>query len=561
MSNRRAIVYLVLLLLAAVGANLWLDLGKRGEVVRRGSLLATADRATVFEFAAPGKPPVRLEKTDCWRIVSPFRAEADQTSVARLVDALAFAPVVDSMKEADALKLGRTLREFGLDSPRLTLRVFDSGRETAVAFGAENPSREGVYAELADSPVIYLVPSNAFAAIERPVDSWRRRSVFRVTPDEVQSIDIRRGDSPAVRIVRKGDRWEVVEPRQAMASLPAVKRIIDTVLSCEAKKFVWPVGASNETASASVALLTGYGLDSESGETVVFHAADGRDHLISFGATAGEDSVYALVHGGAAIATVAAEAKSAVSVDAGALIDGRLFPIEKAAVKKISLTDGESAYLLARGDDGKWRLDSPVSAAADEAAVSAMLDKLLVMRTADLEENGVKVSLSDDQPPVSVAREAFLGDGGFEQLRSKSVLDIDPATVKRLVVASVAAGKPASVVYDPDRKGWNVEASGRPGVIDQDRLTAFLAALSPLKAKSVARLKVTPGELAKFGLETPSFTIAIDRLLEDSVRRNILLGDVLDDSGDIYATVGATDAVFVLDGETVKILVSGVLDE
>lgn len=563
MNNRRSIVFLVLLLLVAIAGNLWLDVTdtERSEMVIRSSLLLQSDNAIAFEISTPGKSALRLEKTDRWRIVRPFPADADQSAVSRLVDALAFAPVVDSHDEADTLKLGRTRGDFGLDAPRLRVKVVTPSSESFILFGDVLSSGEGVYAAVEGVPVVYVVPNEVFSSAALPVDSWRRRSVFRAAPDAVQSIDIRRGESASLRIERKGEHWEIVEPRKAMASASAVKRIIDTVLSCEARRFVWPVGASNETATASVSLLSGFGLDPESCETVVFRSGDGRDHPISFGSPADSNCVYALVQGGTAIATVTSEAKESVSVDAGALIDGRLFPVEKSAVQRISLIAGETAYLLARGDNGLWRLDSPVSAAADESAVSAMLDKLLVLRTVDLVENGVKVSLAADAQPVAVSMEAVLGGGSFEQLRSKSVLDIDPATVRRLVVSSLGADKPASVVYDPDRKGWNVESTGREGTIDPDRLAAFLAALSPLKAKSVARLKIAPGELANFGLENPSFTIAVDRLLEDSVRRNILLGNVLNEEGDTYATVGSSDAVFVLDGETVKTLVSGVLDE
>lgn len=562
MSNRRSILYLLALLLLTVALNLWLDVtgGERGDVVRRRVLAHGADAAVAFEISVPGRRYVRLEKTDRWRIVSPFRAAADQSAVARLADAVAFGPLVDSVDEADAVKLGRTVVDFGLDRPRLSLRISTPVDETVVSFGADVPSGEGVYAAVGGHPMIYIVPTNTFAAANLELDSWRRHTVFRVKPDEVTSIDIRRGES-SVRLTRSGEIWEVVEPKKALASAAAVKRIIDTLLSCEARSFVWPVGASNETVTASVALLAGYGLDPETCETVVFRGGDGRDHSISFGSAADTDSVYALVHGGTAVATVTADAKASVSLDAGTLIDGRIFPVEKSAVQRISLTDGDTAYLLARGDQALWRLDSPVSAPADETSVAALIDKLMVMRNVDLAENGIKVSLFSNAVPVTVSREALLGSGGFEQLRSKLILDIDSATVKRLVITHAGDVQPTSVVFDPDRKGWNVDPNGRLGVIDQERLNAVLAALSPLKAVSVARLKVVQGELAQFGLENPSCTVAVDRLLEDSVRRNIMIGSVANENGDAYATVGSSDAVFVLDSATVRTLTTGVFAE
>lgn len=560
MSNRRSLVYLLLLLVLVVAANLWLDFSgtDRVDVVRRRSLVGGADSAVAVDIRVRGGCSFRLEKTDRWRIVSPFRAAADQAAVSRLTDALAFEPLVDSVVTDDAARLGRSLADFGLAEPRIRLTVASPVGETSVGFGDAVPSGEGVYASVDGSSTVYIAAPLVFAAVNRSLDEWRRRSVFRVKPDEVSAIDIRHGEK-SVRLVKSGERWEVSGPKRVSASVAAVKRIIETVLSCEAREFVWPVGASNETVTASVALLAGYGLDPEICDTVVFRSADGRDHSISFGSAAGVDSVYALVHGGNAVVTVTADAKTSVSLDAGTLIDGRLFPVEKSAVQRISMVDGDVAYLLARGDTGLWRLDSPVSASADEAAVAALVDKLLVMRNVDLDENGVKVSLAADALPVSVSRAALLGSGGFEQLRSKSILEIDAATVKRLVISAAGGDRPESVVFDPDRKGWNVDANGRPGVVDAERLDAVLAALCPLRAKSVQRLKVSPGELARYGLESPSHTIAIDRLIEGSVRRNLLIGCTVEGSADAYATVGSSDAVFVLDGETVRTLTSGVL--
>lgn len=560
MSNRRSIVYLLILLSLAVGVNLWIDLScpDRGAVVRRHSLVGGADTAVAMDVHVRGSHSFRMEKTDRWRIVVPFRAVADQAAVDRLADALAFDQLLDSYDVGDVEKLGRSVADFGLDNPRITVRVSWSEGESEVAFGNDVPSGEGVYASVDGAATVYIVPYAVFNAVNRPLDSWRRRTVFRIKPDDVVSIDIRRADV-SMRISKTGERWEVLEPKRAMASATAVKRIIDTVVSCEALRFVWPVGAANETATASMALLAGYGLDPEACETVVFRAADGRDHSISFGSAADAGTVYALVHGGNAVATVTAEAKASVSLDMGTLIDGRVFPFEKSAVQRISMIDGDDAYLLARGEGGSWRIDSPVSASADETAVMSLLDKLLVMRSSDLDENGVKVSLFTNAIPVAVARDTLLGTGGFEQLRSRLIFDIDAATVKRLVFSSPGTEKPESVVFDPDRKGWNVDATGRPGVIDADRLNSVLAALSPLKAKKVVRLKVAPDELARYGLENPLHTVAVDRLIEGSVRRNLLIGSRVEGSSDVYATVGSTDAVFVLDGETVDVLTSGVL--
>jgi hypothetical protein len=77
-----------------------------------------------------------------------------------------------------------------------------------------------------------------------------------------------------------------------------------------------------------------------------------------------------------------------------------------------------------------------------------------------------------------------------------------------------------------------------------------LSAISPLKAVEVVTLRATQPELAKYGLENPAYTIAIDRVQADAIRRNIRIGEV--SGSGRYATVGSLDAVFLIPEETVK---------
>jgi hypothetical protein len=106
------------------------------------------------------------------------------------------------------------------------------------------------------------------------------------------------------------------------------------------------------------------------------------------------------------------------------------------------------------------------------------------------------------------------------------------------------------VVYDLDRRAWNVESSPSGGVASAAAIESMLGALSPLRAESVVALRVGPGGLGRYGLETPAHVIAVDRSEEGSVRRNVLVGDKA--PGGRYATFGSSEEVFVLGEETVR---------
>ena len=163
------------------------------------------------------------------------------------------------------------------------------------------------------------------------------------------------------------------------------------------------------------------------------------------------------------------------------------------------------------------------------------------------------IALSD--VPAARAGLAFR----LEDFRSLEILKIDPASVRRLSVTGADTNGTKSVVYDRDRRAWNVEASSVPGTVSESGIARVLGVLNPLEAGRVVKLKVSADDLGGYGLDKPRLTVAIDLEREDAIRRNILIGDATD--GGCFATVGASDAVFVLPESAVYDLSADIVEE
>lgn len=555
MRNRRAILWMLAAILGLVGLHFAFDLGGVPETAPsdRTVLLPGADRATAIGVARPGAGTLSLEGgLDGWRIVAPFAAPADEQRIRRLADALAFAPIVDSLTDSELLHLGRTREDFALGASaalRLTVSGPD-GRATGVRFGSRTPAGDGVYAAVDEVGAVFILGTNDFAAIDLAADAFRRRDLVGDAPGDVAGFDIRLGAGSVSRFARDGEGWAMTAPRQAAASKSAVDAFLESVLAARAETFVWPVGATNETKIASVSLLAGYGLDPEACAAVTLRLRDGSEKCLSFGRESGSGFVYALAPSGATVVTVAAALKDAAANPA-AFTDTRLFPYKLSKIASVMLDDGGTVYLLSRSAAGAWHLDAPVSAPADANAVSDLLARLLALRSTDLDAGGIHVGMSTNSAPVAVSRAAALGEARLEDLRSREILKIEAASVRRIVTAVRGTDAPSAVVYNSDQRAWNVDAlAGRGGSVDAEAVDGILAALDPLRAAEVVTLRVTQAELAGYGLDDPAFTVAIDRVQEDSVRRNILIGGGA--PGGRYATIGSSDAVFVLDAETVR---------
>ena len=562
MRNMRIIVWLSVGIAALLGVNILLTFNDSQDtaIVQRRSLLPFPDDAvSLIEISRGGVVESVLTHTGSWRLVEPFAGSVDEAVVLKLLDALAYAPLDDSLGDQELLRLGRTRADFGLESPRLAVRIRAGASEAAISFGSPTPSASGVYAAIDDVRAVFVVPSNTFAAVDVPASGFRRRTLFTSGEESVASFDVKRGAGEFMRFRREGDGWLMVQPTEGPASLTKIKKLLSDVMSASAVDFVWPVGGSNEVAEASDALLAGYWLGAESAVTLTLKGTDGSDRRISFGSDAGEGRVYALVHNGAAVVTVDAALKDLVSPGNSALADTRLFPYETSQVSGMSIVDDGVACMLAKNEDGTWRLDSPISAAASSTAVDSLLSAVLALRGGDTDENGVEVSISADERKVRVSR-AALGPGfRLENLRSLEILKIDPASVRRLSVTGSGTNGTESVVYDRDRRAWSVEVSSVKGTVSENGVARVLGVVNPLEAGRIVKLKVSADDLGGYGLDKPRLTVAIDLEREDAIRRNILVGDATD--GGCFATVGASDAVFVLPESAVYDLSADIVEE
>jgi len=554
--NRRSILLLLLGIALLAAANLALRIygGDAARIVRRSSLLEAASDVTRISIER-GSRRLVLAKTARWRLEAPFSASADETVVLKLLDALAFTRIQDSVSDSDLLRLGRTRADLSLEEPRLTLTLGKDTEATVISFGARTPSGDGVYAAIGGVDSVFVLPVAILSSVDLPVDALRRRSLFVVGAESVVSFDVKRGVSARLSFAREGEHWKMDD---RPASSVRVRGLLDGVLSAAAVDFVWPVGATNETEIASSSLLAAYGLDPDSAVTVTFRCLDGHDCRVSFGKTSDAGLVYALAQNGGAIVTVPAAVRELVSLERFSYTDARLFPFEAAAVQSLCLTEGAVEFVLARGEEGTWRLESPVAAPADAGTAGKVLSNVLSLSTGDLRETGVSVSVMTNSAPVVVRREAVLGDLRFEDLRSKSILRVETEAVRRLVVTR-AAEKPTAIVYGRERGAWNVESSEAAGGVVVKSVQAVLSALKPLQASRIVKLKVSAAELDGYGLGHPYLTVAVDLDQAEAVRRNILIGGVTE--GGRFATVGSSDAVFVIPDETVAVFETPLVGE
>lgn len=566
MSNRRPILFFIVGIVLLGGLLLWMELRARriSPDVRGGALCELPpERVDACIVRNAGREEVELARgTDgTWRIVRPFAVAADAAPVARLVDALTLTPVSDMRSEGEILEMNETLADFGIGADSLAVTLGAGGRQVSVSFGNLSPSGSEVYAHVEGARSICALPRDAFDRMPRNVDDFRERGMLVCPRDEITGLDIRVPDKPAVRLVRDGGGWSILSSATVPADGAAVGALVDCLAAAQIAAFEIPSRTRPSVPTGGIRKedLVSYGLDV--GLSVTVRGAADYAEQIVFGRSSGTNLVWALVRNGTAVVSVDASLAERCRADSASLRDTRVFPFaEGETVTSVSFTAGPAVYVLAQDTNSVWRIESPVMAPADQPKVAEFMDRLLRLRQNDVSDEGradderVLVSVSTtatNRPGIAVSAERLGGKAAFADLRSKTLLAIDPATVRRLSVRA-ASGVETAVRYNAERSAWDLvrgEGASDARRVNDGAVKALLSALARVEATGVEALAATADDLRRCGLDKPAFVLAVDVDAADSVRQNILIGGSAPGGGR-YATVGGADAVFVISRRT-----------
>lgn len=579
MSNNRFIVFFLsgILLTSAVLAFLsWRTRAVASEATRNTLCTLAPEAVEGIEISRNGTNIVKLTRNDigAWGIVNPYFAPADAAPVARLVDALTLLPLGDMRTESELASLGEDFADFGLaGTVRASVKLIAKGGESQVFFGALSASGKDVYARADGLVNVFTVGVEALEAIPVDADGFRVRTLISSACEQISSLDLHKPEAPFIRLVRSASGWRLSSPVEAPADETVVSALVDGLVGARIVGFVMPSAAHatrvGERTVLSQSALAPYGLAAEAGLSISVKSDSGTSEQIVFGSSAGTNLVYALVQNGTAVVTMPAAVADLFRTREAALRDSRVFPFgADEQVKSVSITAGQLVYVLARGANGDWRLAAPVAAPADPAAAAALVDAVLRIRRNDVlqgapldGEDAVRVSVatsSGGHPDVSVAKAVFKECGSFADLRSKTLLELDVQSIRRLSLKPLE-GTGVSVVLNPERNQWNLAEGSAPATVRVDAVKTLLAALTRVEAKSVETMAATPEDLRRCGLDAPTLVIAVDFEGQDAVRRNLMLGSVASGGGR-YATVGGADAVFVLDRSTTSALMVSITE-
>jgi len=321
-----------------------------------------------------------------WRLETPIKDQADGALVENLLSDLESWQKEGTIPAKDIEADKSKLTEYGLDNPKLKLKLLGQGRPPEIWFGKDAALEGRMYVRLQNSKQTFLARQSIRKDIDKKPEEFRDRKLTDLTTAEVRRITLK---TPAgeMELEKKGDHWDILKPLRARADDGKVGDLISQITSARIQQFV-----ADDRGD-----LRPYGLAEPRGSITLFDQAEKKDQKVEIGesikvfgredkgqtlqiggpATAGEkDQIYVRFNRRGSVYTLPKKTEEILNTKPADLRDNHLVRIDTNVLDRITIdAPGKGKTVLAR-KDGNWTIATRNNAPADSSAVQRLIDTL-----------------------------------------------------------------------------------------------------------------------------------------------------------------------------------------
>ncbi|RME67663.1 MAG: DUF4340 domain-containing protein [Verrucomicrobia bacterium] len=413
--------------------------------------------------------------------------------------------------------------------------------------------------------------------------------------EDLDYLEIAFRDPASSVVLEQGaNGWELIDPVRWPANYFAVNRLL-TQLQFLERETSFPVDSLAESGQT----LADFGLDPAEGRLTYGRRGERRSLLIGRITDVG-NRLYVMPEDGDRVYVVAQSLLDSLRLSLEEFRSGAVFYLPLFEIKSwsIQLAEAGNLRIWISRDGDRWKLETPVLARADDAAVETLVNRILSLKVASLEPaaadlnllgltspaftvtfqgNGRRESLligapvpgaesptlhyakRDDNPTVFTADIDFLDELRNAQigLRDRHLLDFDPTRLQSIAI--LPAGRPAITLQRLETGRWQVVSrSPERGLLtlpaDEaiiQRLIDELADLQAIPERGFVSDAPSAIDLENYGLTGPSWQIVLtERDAQNSATRSqtLQLGAAESrESHTVYARVSESPSVYLVD--------------
>jgi hypothetical protein len=539
-----------------------------------------------------------------WELFSPFPSRLDQTVIARLLDGIENARIVERIRSSEMRRRELSLGDFGFAPAAVCISLQEGEKSDTLFIGLSIPAVKEVYVRVASMPEqVMSVSDSLLECVPKGLDDLRSRDVVACDRSRVRILEIKAPGKPFIRLIKELDTWRLTQPSEVPADERKVAKMLDALYTIKVSRFVWPSATRlDEMAVLDSALKTRLELYGLGADMVLQISAQESvlgepSRLVLGNVVEGVEGFrYALLPGGQTIATLTNAILSAFQLTPSDLRDMRLFFETPDKVNRLEISVEGSLFVLMR-QAGVWEMVSPIAGRADQGAVTEMLEQLLRLNALELFSttntvvaSGLSVGESTegrssvelgmmngkitkllfaleyvegkayysvtiagrtmtyrvDAPSVPAA---VLQASAARSLYDRTIFAFTNDSIQR-ISSKLPSGALETVVRDKEGT-WRLEPAA--GVLAVEGLSKRLSLLATLTADRIEKPCALESDVAAYGLKDPWMEVSVSVNAGDSIRKTLLVGSETS-GGARYAMVRGQDLVFVLEAKTVALL-------
>tara|TARA_Y100001934_G_scaffold281968_1_gene393757 strand:+ start:4117 stop:5991 length:1875 start_codon:yes stop_codon:yes gene_type:complete len=205
---------------------------------------ADAHRIVISRGSTDPEKILLSRKENKWLLEAPFSWPANFFAARGILNGLQHIEATPLFLIEELIGENSTLKDYGLDAPKLQIEVTSRRGTVQLQFGELTPDKLKIYALEPKSKKIYAVDNGLAKDLSQPLSVLMRPEFFDLQVNEIRSLSVRFNQSGTTstttisRVNPEGDFWEIVTPIETIANGQLVKGLINQLLSGQVTRFV-----------------------------------------------------------------------------------------------------------------------------------------------------------------------------------------------------------------------------------------------------------------------------------------------------------------------------------
>ena len=397
------------------------------EARRQAQNVVNFDRSKVDGIIIQnGDEKIEIRRRDNkWRLETPIKDQADGALVENLLSDLETWQKEGTIPAKDIEADKSKLNEYGLNRPKLKLKLIGADRPPEILFGKDAALEGRMYVRFENSKETFLARQSVKKDIDKKAEEFRDKKLTDVTTAQVRRIALK---TPAgeMELEKKDEHWDIVKPLRARADDEKVGDLIAQITTARIQQFVAddhgdlrPYGLAEPR--GSITLFSQQGRKDqkvEIADSIKVFGQEDKGQMLQIGGVPEKEKeqVYVRFAPRGAVYTLPKKIEEALNTKPADLRDYHLVRIDTNVLDRITIdVPGKGKTVLAR-KDGNWTIANQNNTAADSGAVRRLIDTLQNERVTkfveDVASNLPKYGL--DKPRLQLTFSSFASENTAE---------------------------------------------------------------------------------------------------------------------------------------------------